>query len=424
MTTVTCPAGLLDPTGKDDVADKLRGWLATVPSGESATDMNHAVIPPGTYRNEGGIGGAVTMTGKANVSLDMSGVHFVQRTKRPFAVIADPSNGTENPAGRWNIVYTPTLATKATFEGWTNKVSAQERANAKCKLLNRERDFFKFNKCVRVRLRGARMTGGAGIDPTFDKDFEAQNGVGFYGSVDCELEVVIEQVWGNGIEANRYDESDGSYLPTVGLWVHDGSISDCGRQALSLSYGRAFTVERCDLAGSVNGRSLIDMEPTTDRNPPGQEATVQGVYVIDNRIGKHRLGMIAAGLTIGDVRNIYVARNVGNSIGISGTSVARRVIFEDNTDTDRDSSPNMCKFLRGPHGGEDYIVRRNRGLRLTEAVVKFHDGGANGGCTNYLVADNDAGGRPQFIDNNVPKWSGKFVPFTLPIPAHALRDLP
>lgn len=414
---MVAPSSLLDPTGTNDVADKLRSWLATVPNGY------RAVVSPGTYRHEGGVAGAVNMTGKLDVSLDWGGVKFIQKTKRPFVVVADSSNGNKTPGGRWNIIYGPTGAFKTYYEGWVNGVSAYDRAMDKRWDLNRARSFFKFNKCARLSLLGVSIIGAAGIDPAFSDDVESQNAIGWYGSLDCEMgDIDFRNLYGNGYEANRYDDPNGVYVPTKRLWCHDGNISDCGRQAMSLSYGGDYIVERMDLAGSIYGRALIDMEPTTNRNPDGQSATVQGVYVIDNHIGKHRLGMVAAGLTRGDVADIYVARNVGAAISTSGTMYARRVIYEDNTDTDADIPPNMCKFAMGPQwGARDVIVRRNKS-RVSESGVKFHDGQGSGGVVNYYVANNDFGGKPQFVDYNVPKWSGTFQPFSLPLPAHALRD--
>lgn len=431
MTTVTAPASLLDPTGKTDVADKLKGWIATVPNGTGVQDMTRAVIPPGTYLHEGGVAGAVTF-GKRFVSLEAPGATFVQRMKKPFVVKADPSNGSGDVAGKWHIVYWPTQTVTRTFDGWLAGGSAFQRATAKCKLLNRARSFFGLRKCEAVRLRGVKLVGGAGPTPAFDKDYEAQNGIGNYGSRDIELDDCdVSQMWGNGVECNRYVEDDGTYTASLRFWAHDSGFSGFGRQAASLSYGGRFIYERCDVAGSPYGRSLFDMEPTTNRNDPTLGATVEGVYVLDCNIGVHRLGMMAAGLTIGDVRAIRVAGCRGIAIGTSGTMFARAVIFEDNVSTDTDSSPNMCKFARGPDWGAQYvIVRRNRDHYLSDAGVKMHDGQGNGGVTNYLVEANDFRGRgptsapaAQFIDYNDPPWSGKFVPFALPTPAHALRDL-
>jgi hypothetical protein len=419
---VTAPTSLLDPTGKTDVADKLQKWIGGLPNGTSVNDMTTAVIPPGVYLHEGGSAGAVTF-GKRFFSLEASGATFVQRTKKPFAVVPDPSNGNSNVAGLWDIVYKPTNAVTRTFDGWLAGATAYQRATDKCKLLNRGRSFFSLRKCLAVRLRGIKTIGAAGLDPSYNDDYEAQNGINVHGCLDTELdECDVRQMFGNGLEANAFIESNGAYTAPLGLWVHDSNFSDFGRQAASLTYGGRFIWERCDLAGSVNGRSLIDMEPTTNRNPSGQDATVEGLYVLNCSVGKHRLGMVAAGLTNGDVRAIRVAGCRGQSIGISGTSFARAVIFEDNADTDTWSSPNMCKFAMGPQwGSQNIIVRRNKNIRVTEAVVKFHEG--NGGVQNYLVAENECGGRPQFIDYNRPPWSGKFIPFTLPTPAHALRDL-
>lgn len=430
MTTTVTAAGLFDPTGVDDIADALAAWINRVPDGTGAHDLTRVVLPPGTYRNEGGLAGAVTCGSIHDVSFDCPGVTFVQRTKKPFVVKVDPSNGNENSAGRWNIIYTPTNVAKATYEGWLAGAPAFERATAKAKLLNRGRSFFRLRKCERVRLRGMKIRGGAGTAPAYSADYEAQNGVNVHGSLDCELDdVEIGQTWGNGIEANAYVEDDGTYTAPLGLWVHDSALLSFGRQAASLTYGGRFIFERCDLGGSA--RSLIDMEPTTNRNDPALNATVQGVHVLGCNIGPHRLGMIAAGLTNGDVRGIRVAGCRGFGIGTSGTSYAQGVIFEDNVSTDSDSTPNPFKFAKGPQwGGKNLIVRRNRDWYVSEAGVQFHDGQGGGGCTNYLVEDNDFRGRGQssapqrqFIDNNRPPWSGKFVPFDLPTPAHALRDL-
>lgn len=428
MTTFTAPTSLLDPTGKTDVSDKLSAWLNNVPDGASVNDMTRAVIPPGTYLVEGGLAGAVTLGAMNCISIEAPGATFVQRLKKPFRVQADPSNPTANPAGKWNVVYIPTNAVKLSMDGWLNKASAQDRITDKCWKLNRSRSVFRLNKCNRTRLLGLKVVGGSGTDNVFDADYEAQNIVTNYGCRDLELDDCdLGESFGNVIECNAYYENDGSYTAPIGLWAHDSGFHDADRQIMSLSYGGRFTVERCDLGGS--GRSLIDMEPTTDRNDPSFSATVDGVYVLSCNIGKHRLGMMAAGLTHGDVRAIRVAGCRGIGIGTSGTMYARAVIFEDCTDTDTDSSPNACKFAMGPAwGARNVIVRRMKNFYLSESLVKFHEG--DGGAQNYSVSDNDCRGRgatsapvPQFIDYQQPPWSGKFVPFSLPTPAHALRDL-
>ncbi len=426
---VRVPASLLGPSGSNvDIADKLANWLrsgANVPSGPSATEMTRVVLPTGVFRNEGGTVGAVTLDRWKNVKLE-GNTHFVQRTRKPFVVVADPSNGSLSPTGKWNIWYTPTSTLKLTYEGRVAGADAFERANDKCWSLNRARDFFRLRKCERVCI-ALKMTGCAGLDPPFNANYEAQNGLSVYGCKDIEVTGRIDQTLGNGVEGNFFREPDGFYTPTSGLWIHDAYIHHFGRQVGSFTYGGNYIVERCDMGNT--GRSMIDMEPTTNRNPPGQEATVEGVYILNNVIGSHRLGMVAAGFTHGDVRNIRVAGNRGKGIGTSGVMFSRRVIYEDNVDTDRDQSPNAVNFAKGPDwGGEDIIVRRNTNHNISEAGAKFH--GGNGGCTNYLAVDNDfrrdgstSRAMPQFLDTNVPKWSGTFTPFSLPTPPHALRDL-
>ncbi len=430
---VRVPVSVLGPSGSNiDIADKLANWLrqgANVPHGASVTNRTRVILPPGVFRHEGGSAGAVHLDKWQNVILEGDNTQFVQRSRRPFVVIADSSNVSLDPVGKWNIWYTPTNILTIGYVGTVAGHSAFDRATDKCWTLNRARSFFRLRKCVLTSIgEGIRMTGCAGLDPVFNKNYEAQFGVGFYGCVECELgNGVIEQTLGNAVEGNRFNETDGSYTATSKLWVHGMNMHHFGRQVASLTYGGKYILERNDMGNT--GRSLIDMEPTTNRNPDGQGATVEGIYVLNNTIGTHTLGMIAAGETHGDVRWIRVAGNKGRGIGTSGRCVASGVIFEDNVDTDNDQSPEMCRFGSGVlWGGDNYIVRRNVNYDISETGVRFD--GANGGCTNYLVIDNNfrrdgATSRvmPQFRDYAVPPWAGTFKPFALPTPSHRLRDL-
>jgi len=215
-------------------------------------------------------------------------------------------------------------------------------------------------------------------------------------------------------------------------------------------------------------RSLIDCEPTTNavgdrrftytagdindiveefpdtRTQPTQ--TVDGLYIMDNRIGSHGLGALALHPF---VKNVRYARNRGFQIGITSVCFAENIIIEDNVETSHEISPHAFIFARSTggdtsvgnwgdvgddFGGRNVLVRRNNmpGASHFE-LVKF--GPANGGVHNYLVQNNvytgttspghDGGGGAQWWDETDPDWiaSHPFVPFTVPAPKHALRDL-
>jgi hypothetical protein len=259
-------------------------------------------------------------------------------------------------------------------------------------------------------------------DPTnkttgYDPDYESQDAMVWRGCIDCEVgDVTIEKFWGNGMEMQPFVENDGSYTATKGLWVHDSKLQNFGRQTLSLTYGGTAIIE--DTYLGETSRSLIDCEPTTARVDPSLTYTMQDVHLLRLTIGYHRLGMFSAHEGLGKV---HIDGASGRAIGTSGTAVVSEFIAENCVEHPTDNSTYSWEFAAGTNvGGHSIVVKNNSGDGARTAVVHFK--ADNGGCDNYQVFGNLAGaGVAQVKDDGT--WAGTFVPFTLPVPAHALRDL-
>jgi hypothetical protein len=222
----------------------------------------------------------------------------------------------------------------------------------------------------------------------------------------------------------------------VGIWIHDTDYNDFGRQTNTFSYGARFILEDCTMGGSA--RSLIDCEPTTAHVPAGVEvpagvvldSVVSDLHVLDCTFGHNNGGI---GLHAG-VTKVHIAGNDGYRPGLPSLCFAEQVIFENNHDTTTSTdgvASYGCRFGRilaadvnnaigQDFGGLDLIVRNNV-LIAHLAAAKFE-----AGCDRYFSTANtvtDTNGQPR---GNVPSGDDPSVnapSFTLPVPAHALRDL-
>jgi hypothetical protein len=330
-----------------------------------------------------------------------------------------------NPADQWNVNYSPTNVVAQSFTGTYALGSyAYDQAVKSAFDKNRARTMFVMAKNTRLRIRGAQFTGPYPFvyDPSlkttgYDPDYESQDAMVWRGCVDCEVgDVTIEKFFGNGMEMQPQVENDGSYTATKGLAVYNSHLANFGRQSLSLTYGGTAIIEDTYLGES--SRSLIDCEPTTSRVDPSLTYTMQDVHLLRCTIGYHHLGMFSAHEGLGKV---HILSCKGRAIGTSGPAVVSEFIAENCTEAPTDNSTYSWDFKAGVNvGGHSIVVKNNSGDGARTAVVHF--GGDNGGCDNYQVTGNLAGAGVAQVKDDGP-WAGTFVPFTLPIPAHALRDI-
>lgn len=378
------------------------------------------------------------------------------------------------PRLAWNIIYTPTGAIRTAFTGQDPNTNDTAYTQAIDKLadLSRARSMFQLTKCQRTVFRGIRFTGsynqayiGTG---GYVPELEAQDCVDWEGLTDCEVDSCwVEKFYGNGLEAQQFTEDDNSLVASIGLWVHDSHFSNFGRQISSLTYGGHYIYEDSYLGESA--RSGIDCEPTTNRVDPSLRATVDGVFFMNCTIGQHGLGLFS----LHEIAYVYAGCNKGatgntGQIGTSGTAVVDFIRAEFNNDggptsTSRwtfaegesaggqsidihfNDSPtsgptvrllvlsgydNQADYMIGDIvqvAGIKYISRTgnvhtaNRGNPPASSPADWANRGAVTNCGNYRSVGN-TGGTQQLIDNN-PSGGGVYVPFRLPVPAHALRDL-
>ncbi len=334
------------------------------------------------------------------------------------------------PNGTWNTFYTPTSTVSVPYTGsQALGATAWDFADKHAFDLNRARTMFVMSKNTRLRVRGFQFTGPYGFvyDPTlatsgYDPDYESQDAMVWRACNDCEVgDVTIEKMWGNGMEMQPFVENDDTYTPTRGLWLHDSKLQNFGRQSLSLTFGYNAIIEDTYLGES--SRSLIDCEPTTTRLGTGTNPvltwTMQDIQLLRCTIGYHHLGMLSMHEGLG---RVHVQNCNGRDIGTSGAAVVDKCIFENNTESPSVLSDYSMIFNTGVHkGGDSIIVRNNAGQASRIAGVHFN--ADNGPCTNFQVINNLFGtGIAQFADDG-GTGGLPFTPFTLPVPAHALRDL-
>lgn len=502
------PAGLIikepefDLSGDTDESNAVHDFIAlNADNGPNPNNRPRVKIAPkrlnGTrskLRLEGGTNGGIVIT-KTNVIFDgggdeahgwQNGAQIIQTNPRPFIAKATPGSG----SGEWDVWYAPNgnwsggtptdgAVLKRTF---ANEVAAKGNRD----ILNRDRKVFRLKRSHQVSIVGCDVLSCFDPSDPNKAELEAQDFVQLEGGQDCEIaRNRIRQFFGNGIECQVYADTNdgphdegcllgnGDHAATTevireycgGTWIHHNTITDCGRQWISITYAFNTVVDHNKFDDSA--RSGIDSEPVASSigdqhyllcnggpndgtilqvypaTRPQPTQTVDGVWVTDNIVGQHGLGFYALHP---QTKNIYIARNKGYQLGLTAQVFAQRVIVENNEETSHNPSPHAYVFARaeggnediGNHqgqdwGGRDIIVRNNIMNGSSHNELVFLDGQL-GGCQRYLVQGNqyagatrspghpagEPGGR-EWWDEHTPDWTGTPPNFTLPLPPHALR---
>jgi hypothetical protein len=156
-------------------------------------------------------------------------------------------------------------------------------------------------------IKGANPHAGVN-EPAYVEKYEAQHGINVLGGERIEIRnVTISDVYGDFVYVG------GSPFRVFGVptnvWIHDNTLRRNGRQGISVTVGFNVVIEHNDI--SDTRRATIDFEPGT---PTG---TVRNVWVRDNNIGAGRL-LFVAGHGEGNVSDIYVQNNrlFGHDLGI------------------------------------------------------------------------------------------------------------